>query len=249
MPTPWEEAAQLKKTKPPAADGETWEGSAIGAVKDFGRGMAKGVGNLAEELPTLGTPHVSELDPNAKKFLESPSSSSSESIGAFAGENIPFMVGGPEAAIGKGVAKALPFAGKMAKSLGDLAGHALWGGAAGAAQPTKPGESRLTNALGGAATGGLLNPRVAGAVTGVAGSGAAGWGIEELARKIGWGPVLGILGVGYGLGHSHGLYSLARQAYRPGHAVGKAIGSAVPAGVAGAAGGQAAEKAQENLSQ
>ena len=226
---------------------DSWTGSAIGAAKGFGRGVAKGVGKLAEELPTLGVPHVSELDPNAKQFLESPNATASESIGEFGGENIPFMVGGPEAAIGKGVAKALPFAGRMARPLGELVGHSLWGGAAGAAQPTKPGESRLENAAGGAATAGLLAPSLAGKLTGIAGGVASGRGVEELIRHFGFWPVmgaLGSLGVG-GIGH-FGLHGLASRAARMAQGPGKAIAAKVPAGLAGAAGGRAAEEEQEN---
>ena len=253
MPTPWDEAKGLKpwdeakkiKTDPPVDD--SWTGEAIGAAKGFGKGVAKGVGNLAEELPTLGVPHVSELDPNAKQFLESPNASASESIGEFGGENIPFMIGGPEAAIGKGVAKAIPFAGKMARPVGEFVGHSLWGGATGAAQPTKPGESRLENAAGGALTAGVLSPKALGAATGLAGGTAGGFGIEHLISQFGFWPVMGALGsLGLGgIGH-FGLHGLARKAAQVARKPGEAIGRKIPAGLAGAAGGQAAEEEQDN---
>jgi hypothetical protein len=243
---PWEEAAKLKNQ--PAAD-DTWTGSALSAAKDFGRGLAKGVGKFADELPTLGTPHVSELDPRVKQFEESPNATASESIGEFGGENIPFMIGGPEAAIGKQVARALPFAGKMARPVGEFLGHSLWGGAAGAAQPVKEGESRLANAAGGAATAGLLSPKVAGLGVGMAGGTAAGLGFEQLVRHFGWEPVLGALGaLGVGAGH-FGLGGLARRAATVARKPGEAIGRKIPAGLAGAAGGEATEGAQENLDQ
>jgi hypothetical protein len=214
-------------------------------LKGAVRGVAKGVGKLAEELPTLGVPHVSELDPNAKQFLESPNATYGEAVGTFAGENAPFMVGGPEAAIGKGVAKAIPLAGKMAGPIGEFAGRSLWGGVAGAAQPVKEGESRLTNAAGGAATAGLLAPRVASKVAGAAGGTLAGLGFEEIVRRFGWAPVLGALGsLGIGAGH-FGLGGLARKAARAAQYPGAVISNAIPAGVAGAAGGRAAESAQE----
>ena len=214
-------------------------------LKGAARGVAKGIGNLAEELPTLGTPHVSELDPNAKEFLNSPNATYGEAIGSFAGENAPFMVGGPEAAIGKGVAKAIPLAGKMAGPIGEFAGRSLWGGVAGAAQPVKEGESRLTNAAGGAASAGVLAPRIFGKVAGLAGGSTIGLGFEELVRRFGWAPVIGALsGLGVGVGH-FGLSGLARQANRVASYPAKVITNAVPAGVAGAAGGRAAEGAQE----
>jgi|HubBroStandDraft_6_1064221.scaffolds.fasta_scaffold256116_2 hypothetical protein len=248
MPTPWEEAKGLKpweeaaKLKDqPAGDDDSW----TGAVKGFGRGVAKGVTKLADEIPTLGTPHVSELDPRVKQFEESPSASTSESIGAFAGENAPFLIGGPEAAIGKGVAKAIPLAGRMAGPIGEFAGRALWGGAAGAAQPVKEGESRLANAAGGATTAGLLAPRVASKFAGMAGGSLAGLGFEHLVRQFGWAPVLAALGsLGVGAGH-FGLGGLARKAARMAQYPGAVAAHSVPAGLAGAAGGRAAESAQE----
>jgi hypothetical protein len=236
---PWEEAARLKKQ--PADDDDSWKG----AVTGFGRGLAKGVTKLADEIPTLGTPHVSELDPRVKQFEESPNATASEAIGEFGGENIPFMLGGPEAAIGKGIAKAIPLAGRAAGPIGEFAGRTLWGGAAGAAQPVKEGESRLTNAAGGAATAGLLAPRVASKFAGMAGGTAAGLGFEELVRRFGWAPVLGALGaLGVGSGH-FGLGGLARRAARMAQYPGAVAAHSVPAGVAGAAGGRAAESAQE----
>jgi hypothetical protein len=214
-------------------------------LKGAARGVAKGIGKLAEELPTLGVPHVSELDPNAKQFLNSPNATYGEAIGEFGGENAPFMVGGPEAAIGKGVAKAIPFAGKMAGPIGEFAGRSLWGGAAGAAQPVKEGESRLTNAAGGAATAGLLAPRIASKVAGAAGGTMTGLGFEELVRHFGWAPVLGALGaLGVGAGH-FGLGGLARKAARMAQYPGAVISNFIPAGLAGAAGGRATESAQE----
>jgi hypothetical protein len=233
----------IKSRPPPASDDDSWKG----AVTGFGRGVAKGVTKFADEIPTLGTPHVSELDPRVKQFEESPNATASEAIGSFAGENAPFLIGGPEAAIGKGVARALPFAGKMARPVGEFVGHSLWGGAAGAAQPTKEGESRLTNAAGGALTGGLLAPKVAGLGAGMAGGSMAGLGFEELVRHFGWAPVLAALGsLGVGAGH-FGLGGLARKAAVMARKPGEAIARTVPAGVAGAAGGRAAESAQENL--
>lgn len=240
--------AYLKKIKTPAKDDESWTGSAIAAAKDFGRGVAKGAVTLADEIPTLGTPHVSELDPRVKQFKDAPNASTSESIGAFAGENLPFLVGGPEAAIGKGVAKAIPFAGKMAGPIGEFAGRTLWGGAAGAAQPVKEGESRLKNAAGGAALGGVLSPRVAGTIAGIGGGTAAGLGVEELVRRFGFWPVMGAigtLGVG-GFGHL-GLLGLARKAAQAARKPAQIMSNQAPAGLAGAAGGRAAEAAQENF--
>ena len=102
---------------PPKGGWQLAGDEALGAAKGF----AKGVGNLAEELPTLGVPHVSELDPNAKKFLESPNATYGESIGKFVGQNAPFAIAGPEG------------------GLGALATRAGIGALAGGVQPTRSG--------------------------------------------------------------------------------------------------------------
>ena len=234
------------RSKFPEAVDSGWQlagDEALGAAKGF----AKGVGKLAEELPTLGVPHVSELDPNAKQFLKSPNATYGEAFGEFAGHNAPLMIGNPEAAIGKAIAPRLvPYAGKMAGPVAEFVGNTVMGGVGGAVQPTKEGESRLANAAGGATLGGLLAPRVAGKVVGAAGGATAGFGIEELVRRFGWAPVmgaLGALGVG-GVGH-FGLQGLARKAASVASYPGKVISNTIPAGAAGAIGGQAAEGAQE----
>jgi hypothetical protein len=235
------------RSKFPDAGDSGWD-TAKGAVTGFGRGVAKGVTKLADEIPTLGLPHVGELDPRVKQFEDSPDASTSESIGSFAGQNAPFLIGGPEAAIGKGVAKAIPFAGRMAGPVGEFVGNTLWGGVAGAAQPTKEGESRLANAAGGATMAGVLSPRIAGRFAGLAGGAGAGLGIEHLISQFGFWPVMGAiggLGIG-GLGH-FGLHGLATRAARMAQGPGKVIAHSVPAGVAGATGGRAMEAGQENM--
>jgi hypothetical protein len=253
--------AYLKKVKqpakPPAGDDETWTGSAIGAVKDVGRGMGKGVvgdvvgaGQLLDPIGQRVAPGttaaIERAGEGVKDWATAPSASAAESIGRFGGEALPFMVGGPELAIGKGVARALPLSGKAAGAIGEFLGNTAVGGAAGAVQPTKEGESRLANTLTGAASAGLLSPRVAGSLAGMAGGAGAGLGFEEIVRRFGWAPVLGALGaLGVGAGH-FGLMGLARRAAQASRYPGKVIANQVPAGLAGAVGGSAAEGAQEN---
>lgn len=215
-----------------------------------GKGFAKGVGNLAEELPTLGVPHVSELDPKAKEFLGSKNATYGEAIGEFGGENLPsFMVGGPEAGLIKSaMPKAGPYVIKpVMDALKTIGIHSGIGGATGALQPVKEGESRLENAAGGALTAGVLSPPVARVAGGLAGSMGAGLGVEELARRFGWGPVFAALSA-LGVGASHfGLSGLARKAYNVTARPTEAASKVIPAAVKGAVGGRAAEGAQENL--
>lgn len=247
---------KIKKQDPPA---RSLTGDVIGATEDFGRGLSKGlvgdvvgVGQMLDPLARYVAPGTTEAIESAGKGVKdwamAPSASAAESMGYFGGAALPFMVGGPELAIGKGVAKALPYAGKLAGPIGEFVGGTTVGGAAGAAQPTKEGESRLANAAGGALTGGVLAPRVAGAMSGILGGSAAGLGVEELIRRFGFWPVmgaLGSLGVG-GLGH-FGLHGLASRAAKMTRYPGKVIANQAPAGLRGAAGGQATEAAQENL--
>jgi hypothetical protein len=217
-------------------------------LKGAARGVGKGLGKLAEELPTLGVPHVGELDPNAKQFLDSPNATYGEAIGTFAGENAPaFAVGQPEVGLIKAAAPRMaPYLGRAAAdALSTALSHVIVGGATGAAQPVNPGESRLVNALGGAATGGLLSPQIAGKIGGMAVGAGAGLGFEQLVRQFGWTPVLAALGsLGVGAGH-FGLGGLARRATRLGQAPAQAVSKVVPATVKGAVGGRATESAQE----
>lgn len=250
--------AYLKKIKTQAPPARSLTGDVIGATEDFGRGVGKGVvgdvvgvGQMLDPVGRYVAPGATEAIERAgqgvKDWATSPSSSAAESVGRIGGEALPFMVGGPEALIGKGVARAIPIAGRMAGPIGELVGNMTVGGATGAVQPTKEGESRLVNTLTGAGTAGVLSPRVAGALSGVAGGAAAGLGLEEVIRRFGWAPVLGALGaLGVGSGH-FGLMGLARKAASMSRTPGKVIANQVPAGLAGAAGGSAAEGAQENL--
>lgn len=251
--------AYLKKIKTPAKDDESWTGSAIGAVKDFSRGVGKGVAGdvvgagqlldpIGQRIAPGTTAAIERAGKGMKDWATGPSASAAESVGRLGGEALPFMVGGPELAIGKGVARALPFSGKVAGTIGELIGNTAVGGATGAVQPTKEGESHLTNALAGAGTAGLLTPAVAGTVAGIGGGTAAGLGVEELIRRFGFWPVMGAigtLGIG-GFGHL-GLLGLARKAAQTARTPAKIISNQVPAGLAGAVGGQAAEGAQENF--
>ena len=205
---PWEKP---EASPPPESNWQFAGEEALGAV----RGVAKGFGNLAEALPTLGTPHVSELDPNAKKFLESPNATVGESVGQFAAETIPFVVGGPEVGLIKGIAPRIaPYLGRaLGDALSTLAAHALVGGASAAAQPTKEGESRLVNAATGAATAGVLSPAIAGKASKVLGVGLGGQTAEEVGRQFGvpaW-MILPMLGAWswHGLMHNSGLGRLA----------------------------------------
>lgn len=250
--------AYLKKIKTQAPRARSLTGDVVGAAKDFGVGMGRGlagdvvgVGQMVDPLARYVAPGATEAIEKAgqgmKEFATAPSGSAAESLGRFGGAAAPFMVGGPEALIGKGIAEAIPIAGKLAGPIGELLGNATVGGAAGAAQPTKPGESRLANAAGGALTAGVLSPRIAGGISGILGGSAAGLGVEQLIQRFGFWPVmgaLGSLGVG-GLGH-FGLHGLASRAARLARGPGKVISHAAPAGLKGAAGGQAAESAQES---
>lgn len=230
-----------------ASPQSTWdkvEGEALGAAKGVGQGLS----GVLLQVPGLGTPSVGDLDPRAKKWTEEPSANVGQSIGKVVGGALPFAIGGPEAMLGKGVAEAIPFFGKMAGPLGELAGNALVGGAAGAAQPPDPNQSRWKNAVGGAVGGALASPRIAGAISGVAGGAGAGYGLEQLIRQFGWEPVIGAMGGALGYGGLHGgLYNLARHASKLATYPGKVISNYLPAGVAGSAGAAASSKAQQMM--
>ena len=207
-----------------------------------GKGVLQGFGSVLSQVPGLGTPSVNELDPRVKQWTGQPSANTGQTIGKAVGGSLPFMIGGPEAVVGKGVAQALPFLGRMAGPLGELAGHALVGGASGAAQPTGEGQSRLKNAAIGAAGGALTAPRVAGSLTGIAGGAGVGYGLEQLVRQFGWEPVFGALAGGLGYGLHGGLYKLARRASQMAAYPGKVISNYIPAGLAGGAASSAGKE-------
>jgi len=139
----------------------------MGAVTDFGKGVAEGFGgdvvgagqiaqaiapSLAEDVKEL--PGVRAGAHWLKEKTTGDSASAAESIGRFGGGALP-MLAMPETAGAGLAARALPYLGRAAGPLTELAMRSLQSGVSAGIQPTKSGTlaSHVEPALEGAAAG------------------------------------------------------------------------------------------------
>lgn len=238
---------------------------------NFGKGIAQGIarygvgaGQIAEDVfpgtaaGVRAIPGVSSAAHAAKEFALEPHATWAQSAGDVAGTAAPWAVGAltgvDEAAGGAYLAtRAAPYLGRFAGPLSEFAAKTGFGAASGGLEATKSGDlkSHAKGAGVGAAAGALMTPRIAGPAAGVAGGAAGGWGIEQLARTIGWEPTLGIisaLGLGGHLGHL-GLYALARRAARMAQKPGAVISNKLPGGFVGGEAGKAVGGSSDERSQ
>lgn len=198
----------------------------------------------------------------AKEFATSEDPTWGEWAGDVGGEITPWVVGaftGADEAAGGAylMSKAAPYlpkgayyvnrAGqaapylrtKAAEWLTNMAARAGFGATAGGLQATKEGDlkSHGENVLIGAGAGVVGTPKIAGPLTGTALATGGGWGIEQLVREVGWGPVLGALsslGVGSGYAaHHYGLPTIARKIARQAGKGSEAIFGRIPSGATG----------------
>lgn len=235
--------AYLKTIKPrdpqPAGD-ESLTGEAVGAVKDFGRGMGKGlVGDVVgagQLLDPIGqyiapgaTNAVEKAGKGVKDWATAPSSSASESIGNFAGGAAPFMLA-PEAA------------------LGSLAARAGMGAVAGGLQPTESGTagSHAAGMAGGALGGMVLSPALGERVTRIVQAGGTMAGIEFLARHLGVSPWRAAEAMGLPFAYMFRKPSWLSQLAQKGMAKVPAQASSAAATASGQAGGMAEENLDGN---
>lgn len=262
---------QQKAFDPDAYLKSSQPGSGLIDPLDVGKGVAQGVarygvgaGQIAEHLfpgtaaGVRSIPGVSSAAHAAKEFALEPHETWGQSIGDVAGTAAPWVAGAltgvDEAAGGAYLAsRAAPYLGRFAGPLSEFAAKTGFGAASGGLEATKSGDlkSHLKGAEVGAAAGAVTTPRIAGPAAGVAGGAAGGWGIQELARTIGWEPTLGIisaLGLGGHLGHL-GLYALARRAAAAARKPGAIISNKLPGGFVGGEAGKAVGGSSDERSQ